>query len=125
MQEIFITRDYLKQHPNEIFVFGDNTERIGFGGAAMLRNEPNVYGFITKKVANYEDDSYYRPDEYIWVYAEELQKLIQKIESNPDKTYLISKLAAGLANRYKIFEEVIEPNIKNDLSQFNNVKFLW
>ena len=46
---IHITQKYLREHSNEIFVFGDNILRKGHGGAAALRNEPNTYGFITKK----------------------------------------------------------------------------
>ncbi|MFW6247318.1 MAG: hypothetical protein ACOC22_04070 [bacterium] len=44
---------------------------------------------------------------------------------NENVIYLISKLGAGLANRYHIFDNIIEPNIKEDLSMFNNKRFLW
>ena len=125
MEEIFIDKKYLKENPNHIFVFGDNTLRVGLGGAAILRNEPNTYGFITKKKPSHRDEDYYRPIEYNDVYKEELGILKFMIKDNPDKTYLISKLGAGLANKYKIFEKIIEPNIKNDLKEFKNVKFLW
>jgi len=47
------------------------------------------------------------------------------IESNPDKIYLISKVGAGLANDYGIFEQIIEPTIKPALSVYPNVRFLW
>lgn len=47
------------------------------------------------------------------------------MEHNRDVEFLISKLGAGLANKYGIFEEVIEPHIKADLSDFENVRFLW
>ena len=47
------------------------------------------------------------------------------IESNPDKIYLISKVGAGLANDYGIFEQIIEPAIKPALSVYPNVRFLW
>jgi hypothetical protein len=141
MEEIIITAEYLRSHPNEIFVFGDNNLRKGKGGAAFLRDEKNVYGFITKKYPSNDDDSFYRPDEYENIYWEEIQKLrnhilifngrfmVDKNENIIDtkeiyKIFLISKLGAGRANRYHIFEEVIEPNIKKDLD-YENVKFLW
>lgn len=120
-----IDRDYLRSHPNSVFVFGDNLIRKGKGGAATLRDEPNTYGFITKKAPNNQDESFYRPEEYEPVFIKEISKLRQEILANPDKTYLISKLGAGLANRYRIWETVIEPNICTILGHFKNVLFLW
>lgn len=120
-----ITKQYLRRHPNHVFVFGDNNLRRGKGGAAYLRDELNTYGFITKKKPNNFDSSFYTVDEYIKVYKEEINKLISEIKEYDDRIYLISKLGAGLANKYRIFEEVIEKNIKEDLKNFNNVKFLW
>lgn len=119
-----ITKEWLRQHPNCIFVFGDNTQRFGQGGAAKLRYEPNVYGFITKKYPNHTNDAYYKPTEYMSVFESELEKLISEIESNPGKTYLISRLGGGLANKFGIFEKVILPNIKV-LNVYENVRFLF
>lgn len=124
-QEKFITAEYLQNNTNVIFVFGDNTQRIGSGGAAILRYEPNTYGFITKKFPDYEDSSFYTVEEYREVFSKELQLLIDKIENEPDKTFLISKIGAGLANRYNIFEEVIYPQLKEALCYYDNVEFLW
>lgn len=124
-QTLIITKKYLIDHPDHIFVFGDNLDRKGYGGAAQFRCMDNVYGFITKKHPDNLDTSFYLPKEYLPVYAQEIIDLMKQIESNPDYTFLISKLGAGLANRYNIFEEVIEPNIKEDLKDYNNVRFLW
>ena len=53
----WITRDFVKSHPNWIFVFGDNELRRGFGGQAKeMRGEPNSLGIRTKK---YPSDKYY------------------------------------------------------------------
>ena len=120
-----ITAEYLKEHPNHIFVFGDNTLRIGKGGAAILRDIPNTYGFITKRYPNTDNKSYYTVKEYESLYRVELEFLEYEIVNNPDKVYLISKLGAGLANRYGIFEQVIEPTIKQALQEYPNVEFLW
>ena len=87
--EKIIDEQYLKEHPNEIFVFGDNLDRLGYGGAAMLRDLPNTYGFITKKSLLHEKDSYYRPDEYEPIFYKEIAKFINIAQQNPDKTYLI------------------------------------
>jgi hypothetical protein len=123
--KVTITKEYLQKHPNEIFVFGDNIIRKGYNGAAKLRDEKNAYGFITKKYPDNNDISFYTPDEYKDVYFDEIKKLKSVIELHQDKLFLISKLGSGLANRYRIFESVIEPNIMRDLSKFDNVEFLW
>lgn len=124
MEEI-VTKQHLMDNPNHIFVFGDNLLRKGYGGAAKLRDIPNTYGFITKKYPNNNDNSFYTPDEYHDIYQREIDALRGLMLVNPDVVYLISKLGGGLANRYGIFEKVIEPNIKHDLSMFDNLKFLW
>lgn len=123
--ETHITREYLRENRTEIFVFGDNDLRKGNGGAAVLRDEPNTYGFITKKFPKYADDAYYRVTEYESVYRHEINKLKVLLERHKDKIYLISKLGAGLANKYGIWEQVIEPQLRNDLKNYTNVKFLW
>ena len=124
-QPFAITAEYLNSHPDEIFVFGDNTRRIGTAGAAALRHCPNTYGFLTKKFPNNRNDSFYKPDEYRTIYQEEISKLKRLIESSPEKKFLIAKIGGKYANRFRIFNEVIEPQIKEDLKAYNNVTFLW
>jgi hypothetical protein len=124
MEEI-ITKKYLLENPDKIFVFGDNLLRRGHGGAAALRDMENSYGFFTKKAPDNKDSSFFRPKEYKKVYEEEIKSLIIFIEKRPNKEFLISKLGGGLANKYNIFEKIIEPSIKKDLSNLKNVRFLW
>jgi hypothetical protein len=129
MSETIITRQYLIDHPNEIFVFGDNLLRKGKGGAAALRDLPNTYGFITKKAPNSWDKSFYDPNEYRPVFIAELAVLINKIKKDLnaydyDKLYLISKLGSGLANKYGIWENVIKDGLEI-LRQYPNVRFLY
>lgn len=104
-----ITSEYLRNNPSHIFVFGDNTIRKGKGGAAKLRDEPNTYGFITKKYPNNNDSSFYRPDEYRDVFKDELLKFLNYVDNNYNKLFLVSKLGAGLANKYNIHDVVICP----------------
>jgi len=119
-----ITKTYLQNNPNHVFVFGDNLLRVGKGGAATLRDELNSYGFITKKAPNNNDNSFYRPEEYQEIFDDELNKLKNIIQTNPNKLFLISKLGGGLANKYNIFEKIIQPGLE-ELKQFNNVQFLF
>lgn len=116
----YVTAKFLRENPNVVFVFGDNLVRKGKGGAAKLRDEPNTYGFVTKKYPNNEDGSFFRPLEYEELFWAELMLLSVEIEKHHERTYLISKLGAGLANKYCIYEKVIEPGLKK-LELFDNV----
>lgn len=121
---LVLNAQMLTENPDWVFVFGDNTLRRGNGGAAILRHHPQSYGFITKKYPTYVDDAFYTPEEYQEIYKQEVEKLKKEVINNPNKIFLISLIGAGLANRHKIFENVIHPSIKKDLD-FPNVKFLW
>lgn len=124
-ENFIVTKKFLNENPDAIFVFGDNTHRVGYGGAAILRDHPQTYGFITKKNPDNMDESFYRPESYridFLAYAIELQLFIEK---NMDKTFYISQLGGGLANRYKIWEQVIKPGLEKNFSHYDNVVFLW
>lgn len=118
-----ITKEFLRENPNCVFVFGDNRLRKGKKGAAELRDEPNTYGFITKKEPNNNDESFFKPVEYRYVFEEEMRKLMLKIINNPNKIFLISRLGSGLADKYNISEKVINLGIIR-LKRFPNVIFL-
>jgi hypothetical protein len=120
----YMTAEYLRRHPNVVFVFGDNLLRKGKGGAATLRDEPNTYGFITKKAPNNKDESFYRPEEYVHVFWQEMVHLIVEVSNHPEKTYAVSPLGSGLANRYKIYETIIKPMLKILDNQNKNVVLL-
>lgn len=120
-----ITKQFLDDNPNAVFVFGDNLRRVGYGGSAALRDHSQTYGFITKKNSDNMDESFFRPESYridFTVQAVELQLVIKK---NSDKIYYISQLGGGLANRYKIWEQVCKPGLKKYFSHYDNVVFLW
>ena len=122
--EEFISKLYLREHPNDIFVFGDNKIRRGKKGAAILRDEPNTYGFITQKYPSSRDTAHYRVAEYEQIFINEMEKLKRLIVRNPDKMFLISKLGSGLANRFGIWEKVIREELE-ELKQYSNVRFLY
>jgi len=119
-----VTREFLRARPDCVFVFGDNLLGRGKKGAAELRDEPNVFGFVTKKAPNNLDRSFYRPKCYLSVFRAELRRLQKEIEDDPNKLYLISQLGSGLANRYKIWEKVISPGLE-PLRSLPNVVFLF
>lgn len=124
MAETFLTREYLKLNPNNIFVFGDNTIGQGYGGAAALRDEPNVYGFITKILPDNRNTSFYTPENYQKVFNTQFENLKYSIMDNPNLIFMISKLGAGLANKYGIWEAIICDKL-DELKKFDNVEFLY
>ena len=124
-EDKIVTASFLEENPNVIFVFGDNLKRYGTGGAAALRYITNTYGFVTKKAPTYKDEDFYKPEDYITKYLEEVYCLRERMIKQPDKLFLISKIGGGIANKYKIFEEVIEPTIRILLKDLSNKEFLW
>lgn len=61
----FISREYVRAHPEKVFLFGDNLERRGFGGqAAAMRGEPNAFGIPTKKSPRNADAAFFTDREF-------------------------------------------------------------
>lgn len=120
-----VTGAYLDDHPDTIFVYGDNLLHKGTGGAASLRYHPQTYGFVTKRKPSWSEDAFYRPEEYRPVFQEEMDKLRHEITSHPEKIYLISKLGSGLANRYHIYEEVISTELRQLSQRHPNVYLVY
>lgn len=54
VKQKFIFREDLKNNPDVLYIFGDNTERVGYGGQAKeMRGEPNAFGIVTKNLPDY------------------------------------------------------------------------
>lgn len=124
-ENIQITKSFLDSNPDAYFVFGDNLERMGYGGAAVLRDHSHSIGFITKKFPDNNDSSFYRPEEYSSVFFEELKKLKNIIKQRPNKTFYISQLGGGLANKFFIWQKLIRHNLVKELDNLDNVVFCW
>jgi hypothetical protein len=55
----FISRAFARAHPNDLFVFGDNLARNGFGGQAReMRGEPNAIGLPTKRLPSMRPEAF-------------------------------------------------------------------
>ena len=55
-----ITREFVRNHPNFIFVFGDNLAGKGLGGQAKeMREEPNAVGIATKRSPSMNSDAFF------------------------------------------------------------------
>jgi hypothetical protein len=124
-KNITITHEFLDRDSNAYVIFGDNLIKKGFGGAAKLRDHPHAIGFITKKYPDNKDESFYRPEEYSPVFFEELEKLKVMIKRKPDKTFYITQLGGGLANKFRIWQTLVHHNLVMSLEKFENVVFCW
>ena len=124
-QDQHITEKFLNEHPEAVFVFGDNLLRFGKGGAAKLRDHSGSYGFITKKYPSNHYESFFKVEEYRPIFETELRFLVEEIKHSPEKTFYVSKLGGGLANHHRIWEEVIKDGLEKGLKKFPNVVFLW
>jgi len=61
----WITRSFVREHRDRIFLFGDNLARQGFGGqAAAMRGEPNVVGIPTKKLPTKSENAFFTDVEF-------------------------------------------------------------
>lgn len=59
-----IKRQTLRDHPDWLFVFGDNFARTGLGGHAReMRGEPNAVGIVTKRLPSMCDDAFLTDDD--------------------------------------------------------------
>lgn len=47
----------------DLFVFGDNLQRVGKGGQAIIRDLPNSIGLVTKKEPNNNPESFFNDSE--------------------------------------------------------------
>jgi hypothetical protein len=124
-KSIIVTEEILNNEPNAFFVYGDNAQRIGLGGAAKLRNHPRAIGFVTKKEPTNNQGACFTPEEYAKPFFDQLDQLSAHIKNNSTHKFYISKLGAGLANRYWIWERVISHNLQDELGGYDNVVFCW
>ena len=59
----WINRNFVRDHPNDIFIFGDNILRSGFGGQAKeMRGELNAVGVMTKRKPTMDSDAFLSDD---------------------------------------------------------------
>lgn len=125
-KKTLITYEFLCSDPNAYFIYGSNLLKKGNGDVACkTKTHPHSLGFITKKFPGDDDGAFYKPDEYELVFFEELMKLARIIEKYPTKTFYISRIGGGAANRFMIWEKLISIHLVQVLSKYDNVVFCW
>ena len=89
-----ISRDFVRANPKNLFLFGDNMERSGFGGQAKeMRGEDNSFGIPTKKIPSQNEQAFLTDNE--------LEENIRAIDAAFD--HLVSRIESGQ------FEKLIIP----------------
>ena len=87
----------VKSNTNKIYIFGDNLQRTGTGGQAVIRNNENAFGIVTKLKPTRNDDAY-MSDDNIDMNKQNIDSDINKIK-NDGRTIVFPKdgLGTGLA----------------------------
>jgi hypothetical protein len=124
-ESVKVTEQFLNDNPAAYFVYGDNMQHLGTGGAAKLRHHPKAIGFVTKKAPNNNPSSFFTVEEYTSRFFQMLTQLEGHIKEAPQHTFYVSKLGAGLANRHLIWEKLIGHNLVETLGDYENVVFCW
>lgn len=92
----FIHREDLKNNRDILYVFGDNWQRIGFGGQAKeMRGEPNAVGIITKRYPKNDIEAYLNDDDFLdW--RKESRKDYARLENHVKKGGIVVWPADGI-----------------------------
>jgi hypothetical protein len=74
----------VKANPDKIYIFGDNTKRVGTGGQAVIRNNPNAMGIATKLEPSNKPNAFMSDDQFEenkQIIDSDITKIISKAES--------------------------------------------
>ena len=71
----FYSSALCQRHPEKLFVFGDNFQRAGTGGQAVIRGEPNALGLATKLRPGGNDGDYLSDGRDEMRFTDELERV--------------------------------------------------
>ena len=92
-----ITRQFVREHSEWCFLFGDNLQRIGFGGQAKeMRGEPNAIGIPVKKKPTMHDDAFFHDDEF-WANARAIDAALDLVPKDGIVIIPADGIGTGLA----------------------------
>lgn len=70
----------LRANPDVTFVFGDNCQRYGKGGQAVVRDEPNAMGLATKWAPDTSDLDYFDDEDWEFIGADLMKVLVHSLD---------------------------------------------
>lgn len=112
------TREYIRSHPDWLFVFGDNLAREGFGGQAKeARGKPNAIGIAAKRKPTMEPDAFLTDADYDqWFAAEKptINRLYDAAKRGRTIIWPLDGIGTGLAG--------LEKNAPSIWTELDNVR---
>lgn len=76
-----ITPETCREHPNKLFIFGDNLKSFGKSGQAIIRDEPNAFGVPTKIYPSWDDCAFFS----------DIPEQIEAVKTSLRKLYKLAK----------------------------------
>ncbi len=102
VRERLITRQMVREHPDWLFVFGDNLARVGYGGQAReMRDEPNAVGIPTKKLPTMTENAFFSDADFAGFRSEaapEFRRLALHLRSGGIVVWPTAGVGTGLAD---------------------------
>jgi hypothetical protein len=120
-----VTIELLNQEPASYFVYGDNISRQKADGSASLRRHPRTVGFVVEKEPAAKPSKYFKTEEYVKLFFDQLRQLTDIVKKDRGKKYYISQLGAESSNKFYIWERLIKHSLEAELGEFDNVVFCW
>jgi len=81
IQESWYSLKECAENPKKLYIFGDNTIRVGMGGQAMIRPAKNSIGIATKMLPSNAKDAFFSDTtEQAWILAGDIADMFQAFE---------------------------------------------
>ena len=94
----------VKNNKDSLFVFGDNLDRVGYAGQAIIRDNNNTIGIATKKHPDMNEESFYSDNlECLGYLLDDLSKFTNTLNYSNYKKVILPEdgLGTGLAQLNK------------------------
>ena len=117
--------DLCRKNPRKLYIFGDNIQKIGMGGQAIIRKELNSFGISSKYsiMESYDDKRFLENKRFIDQDVVELKILMDAYDKVVFSQYGIGTGLASLQSlaprTFLYLSQVLLDNFG-----FNNVKYL-
>ena len=87
-------------NPNDLFVFGDNFQRKGKAGQAVIRGEPNAIGICTKRAPSMKEHAFLTDEDFHdWevLNVDAFRLISDRLEAKAVVVFPLDGLGTGLA----------------------------
>jgi len=122
------TKELIRAHPEWLFLFGDNNERIGLKGQAYVcRGEPNCLGIRTKWLPNMRPNAFFADVDYAHctkMITEDLQRAFEYVDEGGVVVLPMTGLGTGFAELedhapgiYRYLENAIQIMVERGAGQ--------